>query len=553
MKRLNEAFTSTIIQALHTNNSLIMNALFKATAIHGFSFKGLKDSDIQELKPKEAFKFGGDEGDKYLKIWMANETAIAFCTWANTMIDTKFNWNSKAKGADKRIDANIIGEGGRVSAYLKSNSAINDLYSCYMIPFAKLGNYAAFKAKALEQLKAKSEFGFDSKILTSIGTSDPKSMRQFIASLKLGGFDILKVKDSDIVEVDPKKSFTYYRGKRGDAYIKIWMRDENRIAFCTWANTLFDNKFQWKQYERSSYYNVDYPGTWADDYAKDDSYALKCLTCYMIPFAAFGAYNFVEQERKKYQASLKVLGDSDLTSYTTALRNAYDNLDYYIRNSVPKLSNALWKYRDNKYVGDYGWTVNGLSYNSANWYYGLLKNLEITVSGPNLAKGSQNLVYDEKNNTFKTTGDLTVTLGDSDANQTKADVTKAIKAAVDAFNKFIQENEFGGVFENIYQRDVVIPGLKKDKIAKIMKYISDKIGFKVFVNDMSTLSVTCSTIREGDSFWRNTEDQKNIYQRVKAQYPKLVKWRADRTSYGSRCLFNLSVLQQMMDADGYKI
>lgn len=273
----------------------------------------------------------------------------------------------------------------------------------------------------------------------------------------------------------------------------------------------------------------------------------------MIPFAAFGAYNFVEQERKKYQASIKVLGDSDLTSYTAALRNAYNNLDYYIRNSVPKLRDALWKYRDNQYVGDYGWTVNGLSYNSGNWYYGLLKNLEIEVSGPNLANGSQNLVYDEKNNTFKTTGELTITLGDSDANQTKADVTKAIKAAVDAFNKFVQENEFGGVFENLYQRDVVIPGLDKDKIAKIAKYLSDKIGFKVFVNDMGNDVITCSSITDGPHFWRTTENQKAIYQKTKAQYPKLVKWRADRTSYGSRCWFIKSVLQKMMDADGYKI
>lgn len=553
MKRLNEAFTSTIIQALHTNNSLIMNALFKATAIHGFSFKGLKDSDIQELKPKEAFKFGGDEGDKYLKIWMANETAIAFCTWANMMIDTKFNWNSKAKGVDKRIDANIIGEGGRVRAYLKSNSAINDLYSCYMIPFAKLGNYAAFKAKALEQLKAKSEFGFDSKILTSIGTSDPKSMRQFIESLKVGGFDISKVKDSDIVEVDPKKSFTYYKGKRGDAYIKIWMRDENLIAFCTWANTLFDNKFRWRQYERSSYYNVDYPGTWAGNYAKDDSYALKCLTCYMIPFAAFGAYNFVEQERKKYESSLKVFGNSDLSSYKSAQQNAYNALDKYIQTSMPKLVDAVWKYADQQYVGDYKWSIIGLDYNSSNWYRKLLNNLSVEVSGPNLAQGSQKLIYDEKSNTFKTTGDLTVTLGDSDANQTKADVTKAIKTAVDAFNKFVQENKFEGVFENFYQRDVVLPGLDKDKIVKIAKYISDKIGFKVFVNDMGNDVITCSSITDGPNFWRTTENQKTIYQKTKAQYPKLVKWRADRTSYGSRCWFIKSELQKMMDADGYKI
>lgn len=553
MKRLNEAFTSTIIQALHTNNSLIMNALFKATAIHGFSFKGLKDSDIQELKPKEAFKFGGDEGDKYLKIWMANETAIAFCTWANTMIDTKFNWNSKAKGADKRIDANIIGEGGCVRAYLKSNSAINDLYSCYMIPFAKLGNYAAFKAKALEQLKAKSEFGFDSKILTSIGASNPQSMKILVDSLKVGGFDISKVKDSDVVEVDPKKSFNYYRGKRGDGYIKIWMANENQIAFCTWANTLFDNKFRWRQYERSSYYNVDYPGIWAHVYAKDDSYALKCLTCYMIPFASFGAYNFVEQERKKYQASLKVFGNSDLSSYKMAWQNAYNALNKYIQTSMPKFVSAIWEYADQRYVGDYKWSIIGLDYNSSNWYRKLLNNLSVEVSGPNLAQGSQNLLYDEKTNTFKPTGDLTVTLGDSDANQTKADVTKAIKAAVDVFNKFVKENKFGGVFENFYQRDVVLPGLDKDKIAKIAKYLSDKIGFKVFVNDMGNDVITCSSITDGPNFWRTTENQKAIYQKTKAQYPKLVKWKSDNTSYGSRCWFIKSVLQKMMDADGYKI
>lgn len=140
MKRLYEAFTSKIINFLYEHDKPLMDRLFKATLKHGYSFDGLVDSDIRILKPGQAFKYAGDEGDKYLKIWMSRKNRIAFCTWANTMIDDNFNWNRKAKGSAKRVNDNIIGDPFYFYAYLRNENAINeyDMSVCYMIPFAKL-------------------------------------------------------------------------------------------------------------------------------------------------------------------------------------------------------------------------------------------------------------------------------------------------------------------------------------------------------------------------------------------------------------------------------
>lgn len=60
-----------------------------------------------------------------------------FVTWANTMIDSQFRWNAKARNNDKRDNGDILGNEPYVTAYLKSNSAIEQCTVVYMFPFEK--------------------------------------------------------------------------------------------------------------------------------------------------------------------------------------------------------------------------------------------------------------------------------------------------------------------------------------------------------------------------------------------------------------------------------
>lgn len=91
----------------------------------GFTFKQLKEKDILELTPKGAFKFGGAEGDKYIKLWVTADDMVGMVTWANTMIDENFNWNAKSRKADEKRDNNkLIGMERFTKAYLKSNDVL---------------------------------------------------------------------------------------------------------------------------------------------------------------------------------------------------------------------------------------------------------------------------------------------------------------------------------------------------------------------------------------------------------------------------------------------
>ena len=119
-------------------NPTIYNNIIAAFKVKKLDFTKVDASKIQKLDQKTAFKYGGAEGDKYFKIWMVDDE-IAFCTWANTMIDNRFNWNQKGKGAEKRIYANIIGTQPHIDGYFKSNSYLSKITTVYMIPFTAFG------------------------------------------------------------------------------------------------------------------------------------------------------------------------------------------------------------------------------------------------------------------------------------------------------------------------------------------------------------------------------------------------------------------------------
>ena len=138
---------NSVIEYLKTNNEVmfdkIVNALRKGKQVN---FTDINQSDIIILSPQKAFEYAGEEGDKYFKVWMVGST-IAWCTWANSMVDSDFRWNAKARNENKRDNKDILGNEPYVSAYLKSNSAIEQCSVVYMFPFE------AFSQKKVEVVK----------------------------------------------------------------------------------------------------------------------------------------------------------------------------------------------------------------------------------------------------------------------------------------------------------------------------------------------------------------------------------------------------------------
>ena len=113
-----------------------------AFKVKKLDFTKVDTSKIQKLDSKTAFKYGGTEGDKYFKIWMFGD-AVGFCTWANTMIDNRFNWNHKGKRCRKTYLYKYHRYSTpHIDGYFKSNSYLNKVTAVYMIPFTVFGPIA---------------------------------------------------------------------------------------------------------------------------------------------------------------------------------------------------------------------------------------------------------------------------------------------------------------------------------------------------------------------------------------------------------------------------
>ena len=58
------------------------------------------------------------------------------------------------------------------------------------------------------------------------------------------GYDVSRIPNSAIVKMAPMEAFKL-KGKKGDAYFKFWFAKGGKFAFCTWANTMIDDYFNW--------------------------------------------------------------------------------------------------------------------------------------------------------------------------------------------------------------------------------------------------------------------------------------------------------------------
>lgn len=87
--------SNSIIEYLKACDPELMDRVVKVFAeCRKLDFLSIRQGDIMVVTPEKAFEYKGNEGDKYFKIWMAGDK-IAWCTWANSMIDSRFRWNSK--------------------------------------------------------------------------------------------------------------------------------------------------------------------------------------------------------------------------------------------------------------------------------------------------------------------------------------------------------------------------------------------------------------------------------------------------------------------------
>ena len=210
-------------------NKSVFDRLFKATLKKGFTFTKLKENDIVKLTPAEAFKYGGKEGDKYIKLWLTSKKEVGIVTWANTMIDDNFNWNAKARGPDKRNNSKLIGIPTMCQGYLKKTDYLFSTFTrCYMIPFEKLGKYSAFKAK--EEAKAKATSTSNSVQTVSTALSPSQILEKCITlsnSIPKSSFPVkyesnivylLKTKSGNSFLALFDKFLPYYRYSWGSKY-----------------------------------------------------------------------------------------------------------------------------------------------------------------------------------------------------------------------------------------------------------------------------------------------------------------------------------------------
>ena len=191
---------NSVLEYLKANNEVlfdkIVNALRKGKQVN---FTDINQSDIIILSPQKAFEYAGEEGDKYFKVWMVG-SKIAWCTWANSMIDSDFRWNAKARNESKRDNKDILGNEPYVSAYLKSNSAIEQCSVVYMFPFE------AFSKKKVEVVKKVEEKKDESKSVNG----QVEKLTDEISELIPGIFQAL---DSEILRGSYYKSRAEYDTK----------------------------------------------------------------------------------------------------------------------------------------------------------------------------------------------------------------------------------------------------------------------------------------------------------------------------------------------------
>ena len=331
----------SVLAFLQDSNPSIYQSIVKAFKAKGLNFNSMDASKIQKLTPSEAFKYGGTEGDKYFKIWLIDDAVVAFCTWANTMIDSRFKWNHKGKGEDKRNYSDIIGTKECIDGYYKSNSYINKCNLVYMIPFTAFGSAGVEvvedeRSKFLNSLDSLSEktFVFDKiAILDEAKKYLEKCREDFNRALQkitVPDADILaSVGRAGLMSPDYDKSGVVLTGKQVYKYTY-----SSAIIHNFWFNFKLPDysygRYDWDGSTHSEGGSYDTVKTELRKAGVKMSFASDCKKV---------AADFVKQAKKLPQS---MIYSEALEAYNAATENnSYDDFVKELRGGLPELLSEI--------------------------------------------------------------------------------------------------------------------------------------------------------------------------------------------------------------------
>lgn len=144
MKHLYESNQSKFIQYWMKRDANFKEACM-ALLNKGYDINKFTDNMFAKMDPSDAFKLKGKNGDAYFKFWMANDHFM-FCTWANTMIDSKFEWDHKKRNK-------CIGDYRDTDGYLRSNDYINNASYVLVIKYEDMPKVESIQKTRKEQKK----------------------------------------------------------------------------------------------------------------------------------------------------------------------------------------------------------------------------------------------------------------------------------------------------------------------------------------------------------------------------------------------------------------
>lgn len=144
MKHLYEANQSKFIQYWMKRDANFKEACM-ALLNRGYDINKFTDNMFDKMDPSDAFKLKGKKGDAYFKFWMANDHFM-FCTWANTMIDSRFEWDHKKRNK-------CIGNYRDTDGYLRSNDYINNASYVLVIKYEDMPKVESIQKTRKEQKK----------------------------------------------------------------------------------------------------------------------------------------------------------------------------------------------------------------------------------------------------------------------------------------------------------------------------------------------------------------------------------------------------------------
>lgn len=144
MKHLYESNQSKFIQYWMKRDTDFKEACM-ALLNRGYDINKFTDNMFTKMDPSDAFKLKGKKGDAYFKFWMANDHFM-FCTWANTMIDSRFEWDHKKRNK-------CIGDYRDTDGYLRSNDYINNASYVLVIKYEDMPKVESIQKTRKEQKK----------------------------------------------------------------------------------------------------------------------------------------------------------------------------------------------------------------------------------------------------------------------------------------------------------------------------------------------------------------------------------------------------------------